>query len=100
MPYMRCDVLVEQLPLLRVGQAVAEAFRGKDGAHEERRVRPVEDFGVQRAVPSPLVVDTFDTDVIVAHLDAGGGGAITVEHHPADRIQRAQQPRHAFFEKD
>jgi hypothetical protein len=47
-----------------------------------------------------MVVDTFDADVVVAHLGAGGGGAITVEHHPADGIQRSQQPRHAFFEKD
>src|SRR4051812_48336184 len=94
------DVLVEQLPLLRLGQAVAEAFRGEDGAHEERRVRPVEDVWIQRAVPAPLIVDALDADVIVTHLGAGLWRPVTVENDAADRVQRTQESRHAFLEED
>jgi hypothetical protein len=93
-------VLVEQLPLLRLGQPVAKAFGGKDGAHEERRVRPIKDIGIQRAVATPLVIDALDADVIVAHLCARLWRPVAVEDDAPDGVQRPQQPGHALLEKD
>jgi hypothetical protein len=37
-------------------------------------------------------IDALDGGVVVAHLGAGRRGAVTVENHPADRVQGAQHP--------
>ncbi len=94
------DVFVEQLPFLRLGQTAAEMLRGQDRAHEERRVRPVEDVGIQRAVVPAPVVDPLDRNVVIPHLGPGHRGAFAVEHHAADRVEGAEQPRDAFGEED
>ena len=94
------DVLVEELSLLRLGEATAEPFRGEQRRLEERGVRPVEDLGVQRAVPAALVVDAFDADVIVADLGPGLRRPIAVEHHTAYRIHRSIESLHPLEEED
>ena len=63
-------------------------------------MRPVENIWVQGAVPPTLIVDALDADVVVTDLRSGLGGPIAIEHHPADWVQRSQQPRHALAEED
>lgn len=44
------------------------------------------------AVAPALLVDAVDPDVVVAHFGTGLRRAIAVEDHPADRVQRPEQP--------
>lgn len=83
-------MFLEQLPLVSLGEPVAEVLSGQDGAHEEGSVRPVEDVGIQRAVTSPFFVDSLDRDVVIAHLRTRRRRTITVEDDPADGIQGAE----------
>ena len=92
-------VLLEQLPLLRLGEPAAEAFGDDQRADEERRVRPVEDVRVQCVIAPPLGVDALDVDVIVADLGTGARRPVAIEDHAADRVQRPQQTLPALDEE-
>ena len=93
-------MLIEELALLVFGEPVAEVLGGQDRTHEEGRMCPVENVGVQRAVAAALVVDPLDRDVVVADLRTSHRRAVAVEHHTTDRVERSQQSRYPLAEED
>jgi len=93
------DVFGEQLPLLGFGDPAHEVVGDEDRAHEERRVRPVVGVRVERVIAAAAGVDALDVVVVTADLQRGLVRLRAVVDHPADRVQRAEQPLPPFPEE-